>query len=62
MLGNVKRIIREDELDKRVLAKKMGCSIQELNSMLDGNEVIKVYDIVRLCMVLGVDANTLFRR
>lgn len=49
-------------MDKRVLAKKMGCSIQELNSMLDGNEVIKVYDIVRLCMVLGVDANTLFRR
>ena len=62
VLSNVKKIIREDRLDKNVLAKRMGCSIQELNSMLDGDEIIKVSDIARLCMVLGVDANTLFQR
>lgn len=58
--GNIKRLIREDELDKKKVAKEMGISGQEFDDMLSGNRIITAFNIAQLCMVLGVDANTLF--
>lgn len=57
---NIMRIIREKGLKQTFVAKNAGCTPQMLNDMLTGRRIIKVSDVVRICPILGVDANYLF--
>lgn len=57
---NVMKIMQKDNLDKKTVARGMGISEQEFDYLLNGNDIITASDILQLCMVLGVDANTLF--
>ena len=59
---NIKAIIEEKGLKQVIIAKRAGCSQQMLSDMLAGRKIIKVSDVVLLSSVLGVDANSLFRR
>lgn len=59
---NIKAIIEEKGLKQAIIAKRAGCSQQMLSDMLAGRKIIKVSDVVLLSSVLGVDANSLFRR
>lgn len=58
---NIVKIMREDELDEKEIAKRAGYSERELDDMLNGNQIITAFDIMKLYTALGVDANALFR-
>lgn len=58
---NIVKIMREDELDEKEIAKRAGYSERELDDMLNGNRIITAFDITKLYTALGVDANTLFK-
>jgi len=58
---NVIEIMQEDDLDKRTIAQGIGVSEHEFDNMLSGNQIITAFNITQLCMVLGVDANALFK-
>ena len=58
---NIERIINEKGLKKAFVAQKAGYTAQMFNDMIKGRRIIKVSDIVRLCPILDVDANYLFR-
>lgn len=57
---NVKRIIDESGLKQLIVAKRMGCTSQELTDMIYGRRIIKINDVPKFCTALGVDINTLF--
>lgn len=59
---NMKRIIAEDDLKQLAVAKKIGCTPQELTDMIYGRRIIKVNDVPRISLALGVNIDTLFRR
>ena len=58
---NIQQIIRENGLKQTYIAEKAGYTEQTLSNMLVGRKVIKVRDVIRICMALGVDANTLYK-
>lgn len=58
---NIQQIIRENGLKQTYIAEKAGYTEQMLSNMLVGRKVIKVCDAIRICMALGVDANTLYK-
>jgi len=58
---NIAKIMREDELSEKEVAKRAGYSEQEFRDVLDGNRIITAFDIAKLYTALGVDANALFR-
>lgn len=57
---NIMRIIREKGLKQTFVAKNAGYTPQMLNDMLAGRKIIKISDVIRICPILGVDANYLF--
>ena len=59
---NMKRIIAEADLKQLAVAKKIGCTPQELTDMIYGRRIIKVNDVPRISFALGVNIDTLFRR
>lgn len=58
---NVKRIIAETGLKQLAVAKRIGCTSQELTDMIYGRRIIKINDIPKISAALGVDISTLFR-
>lgn len=58
---NIQQIIRENGLKQTYIAEKAGYTEQMLSNMLVGRKVIKACDVIRICMALGVDANTLYK-
>lgn len=58
---NVVKIMYEDELSEKDVAKRAGYSEQEFRDILDSNRIITAFDITKLYTALGVDANALFR-
>lgn len=58
---NIAKIMREDGLNEKKVAKRAGYSEQEFKDMIGGNRIITVFDITKLCMVLGVCENMLFK-
>lgn len=58
---NVKRIIAESGLKQLAVAKRIGCTSQELTDMIYGRRIIKINDIPKISSALGVDISTLFR-
>ena len=58
---NIAKIMREDGLNEKEVAKRAGYSEQEFKDMLGGNRIITVFDITKLCMALGVCENMLFK-
>lgn len=58
---NIQQIIRENGLKQTYIAEKAGYTTQMLSNMLVGRKVIKACDVIRICMALGVDANTLYK-
>lgn len=58
---NVKRIIAESGLKQLAVAKRIGCTSQELTDMIYGRRIIKINDIPKISAALGVDISTLFR-
>lgn len=57
---NIQQIIRENGLKQTYIAEKAGYTEQMLSNMLVGRKVIKACDVIRICMALGIDANTLY--
>lgn len=58
---NIIKIMCEDELSEKEIAKRAGYSEHEFDNMLNGNQIITAFDIAKLYTVLGVDANALFK-
>lgn len=58
---NVKKIIAESGLKQLAVAKKIGCTSQELTDMIYGRRIIKINDVPKISAALGVDIGTLFR-
>ena len=58
---NIVKIMREDELSEKDVAKRAGYSEREFDNMLNGNQIITAFDIAKLYTALGVDANALFK-
>lgn len=59
---NIVKIMCEDELDEKEIAKRAGYSEREFDDMLSGNRIITAFDIMKLYTALGVDANALFKQ
>lgn len=59
---NMKRIIAEADLKQLAVAKKIGCTPQELTDMIYGRRIIKVNDVPRISLALGVNIDALFYR
>lgn len=57
---NVKRIIAETGIKQIVVAKRIGCTSQELTDMIYGRRIIKINDIPKISSALGVEISTLF--
>lgn len=57
---NMKRIIDESGLKQLTVAKRIGCTAQELTDMIWGRRIIKVSDIPKISMALGVGIEVLF--
>ncbi len=57
---NVKRIISESGMKQHIIAKRIGCTSQELTDMMYGRRIIKISDIPKFCSALGVDIGSLF--
>ncbi|MBP3541852.1 MAG: helix-turn-helix transcriptional regulator [Clostridia bacterium] len=57
---NVQRIIKESGLKQLVVAKRIGCTSQELTDMIYGRRIIKINDVPKLCTALNVDIGSLF--
>ena len=57
---NVKEIITKSGLKQIVIADRIGCTPQELTDMLCGRRIIKVNDIPKITMALGVEVGALF--
>jgi len=58
---NVKRIIAESGLKQLAVAKRIGCTSQELTDMIYGRRIIKINDVPKISAALGVDISTLFK-
>ncbi len=58
---NIVKIMREDELSEKEIAKRAGYSEQEFKDILGGNRIITAFDITELYTALGVGANALFK-
>ncbi len=62
IIKNVVKIMHEDELSEKDVAKRAGYSEQEFRDILDSNRIITAFDITKLYTALGVDANALFKQ
>ena len=58
---NVAKIMREDELSEKDVAKRAGYSEREFKDVLNNNRIITAFDIIKLYTALDVDANALFK-
>lgn len=58
---NVKRIIAESGIKQLAVAKRIGCTPQELTDMIYGRRIIKINDVPKISAALGVEIGTLFR-
>lgn len=61
IVKNVAKIMCEDELSEKDIAKRAGYSEREFKDVLNNNRIITAFDITKLYTALGVDANTLFK-
>lgn len=58
---NVRKIIAESGLKQLAVAKRVGCTSQELTDMICGRRIIKVSDIPKFSVALGVEISALFK-
>ena len=59
---NLRRIITEKNIKKKIIANQIGVSATEFSAMLNGRKLITVEHICKLLDALQVEANELFRR
>lgn len=57
---NISKIIESKGLKQVYVAEKVGYKAQELNDMLNGRRLIKVCDVPKLALALGVEINDIY--
>lgn len=59
---NAARLMDEKMLKRKAVAKVLGYSEQMLSDMLNGRKLIKVFDILLISNVLGIEVEKLFQK
>ncbi|WAX05241.1 hypothetical protein AC844P1_00030 [Anaerostipes phage AC844P1] len=59
---NAARLMDEKMLKRKAVAKALGYSEQMLSDMLNGRKLIKVFDILLISNVLGIEVEKLFQK
>lgn len=57
---NIKNYIKDNHINKTVLAGEMKITQQALEEFLSRNEELTADEIVKFCKALKIDANTIF--
>lgn len=57
---NISRIVDNQGLKQRAVAKRANLTTQEMNDMINGRRIIKPRDIPLIAAALGVTPNELF--
>lgn len=56
----VRTLINQRGLKNAAVAERCGYKVQEFSAMLNGRKLIKVSDIAKLSLALGVEPNVFF--